>query len=179
MRRVILSILLMAGACSRAAEAEDLLSNPGFESRSFSGWITKGRGWKIDEKTFSEGAASALCMVEKGDPPGLRACLQSLSGIEAGRLVEVSVDFSGIDVVKAVSSKACLAVLCMDDKGSVVKEYRSSVILPEPAFQTIAVDDAVILPGTAQVYVMLVVEVYQIAVDNDWWRFDNVRIRIR
>ena len=40
------------------------------------------------------------------------------------------------------------------------------------------VDDAVVLSGTAEIYIMIVVEVYQTALDENGWRFDNVTVRI-
>lgn len=155
------------------------MQNAGFETKDFSGWDTSGKGWSIDGKLFSEGAFSALCSVSKGDKPELRACVQKISGVAAGKIVEVSADVSGFDVVKTPNSKACLAVLCFGDKGQVLKEYRSSVDRPGSAFQPVEIDDAVVLPGTRQIYIMLVVEVFQPAMDGDWWRFDNVKLDVR
>lgn len=52
------------------------------------------------------------------------------------------------------------------------------MVKPSSRCKPIKIDDAVIFPETAQVYIMLVVDVYQTATDNDGWRFDNVRISI-
>ncbi len=177
MRMAYLTALMVSIICNTCSAGE-LLKNAGFETRDFSGWITSGRGWSIDKDMHSEGSRSALCTVAKGDSPETRACLQMLKGIEANRIVEVTLDISGINVVQTPNSKASLAILCMDAKGNVLKEYRSNVIKPTTAFQPVKIDDAVVLPGTAQVCVMLVVEVYEKAANNDWWRFDNVSIAI-
>ncbi len=158
--------------------AEELLQNPGFESRDFSGWDVRGQGWTIDGKSFSEGAVSALCTIKKGDKPGLRACVQKITDADAGKLVEVSMDVSGVSVVQPANSKACLAILCFDAQGIVLKEYRSNVVRPTAEFQPVKIDDAIVLQGTTEVYVMLVVEVYQPATDSDLWRFDNIILKI-
>jgi hypothetical protein len=170
-----LTVFMAGAACAHA----QLLQNAGFETRDFTGWITSGKGWSIDKEMHSEGKRSALCTVEKGDAPETRACLQILRNIEPGRIVQVDLDVSGINVVQTPSSKASLAILCMDARGNVLKEYRANVIRPTTAFQPVKIDDAVVLPGTEQVCVMLVVEVYEKAANNDWWRFDNVRIAVR
>lgn len=177
MKAALLAGLVFAGACTLCSAGE-LLKNPGFETRDFTGWATSGTGWTIDKERFSEGTYSALCTVEKGDPPATRACLQSIEGIAANKIVEVSLDVSGINVAQTPHSKACLAILCMNSAGNVLKEYRSSVIMPSSSFKQIKIDDAVVLPGTKKIYVMLVVEVYETATDGDWWRFDNVAIAI-
>ncbi len=153
-------------------------SNPGFESHNFTGWNTRGRGWSIDTKTVSEGEACALCTVKKGDTPELRVCAQQFSGIPANKVVAVSLDVLGVHVAQTPHSKAYLAILCLDAKGGVLKEYRSGVIRPQPTFLQVKVDDAVVFPGTDQVYVMLVVEVYQKATDTELWRFDNVQMKV-
>lgn len=153
-------------------------SNAGFESGDYTGWMTRGKGWSIDKKVFAEGTCSALCKVEKGDKPETRACLQELEGIDANRVVEVSLDVSGVNVAQVPHSKACLAILCMDASGNVLKEYRSGMVRPRSAFQQITIDDAVVLPGTERVYVMLVVEVFQTAGEKNLWRFDNVKIKL-
>jgi len=67
----------------------------------------------------------------------------------------------------------------MDEKGGILKEYRASVSKPTVEFQAVKIDDAIALPGTVQVHVMFVVEVYQTATNGDWWRFDNARLSIR
>jgi len=177
MKTTILICWVLTGVCFTCS-AEGLLQNAGFETKDLTGWDARGTGWSVDEKLSSEGACSTLCSVSKGDKPELRACVQKISGVKEGKIVEVSADVSGFDVVKTPNSKACLAVLCFDDQGQVLKEYRSSVDRPGSAFQSIKIDDAVVLPGTRQVYIMLVVEVFQPAVDGDWWRFDNVQLSV-
>lgn len=137
-----------------------------------------GKGWKNEKDKSSGEVDSILCTVKAGDKPETRACIQYLKGVDANRIVEVSLDVSCIGVTKTPNSKACLAVLCMDAEGSMLKEYRSGISMPKSTSHQIKIDDAVILPGTKQVYVMLVVEVYQKATDNDWWRFENVKIKI-
>ncbi len=177
MRMAVLTGLIMAGLCAETS-AEVQLRNAGFEQESFSGWAVRGDGWSIDKKTFSEGAASALCTVGKGDKPEIRACTQTFNGVVKDQIVEVSVDVAGVSVFQPANSKACLAVLCVDAGGNVLKEYRSNVIKPTASFQQVKIDDAIVLPQTEQVYVMLVVEVYRTATDQDWWRFDKVTVAI-
>jgi hypothetical protein len=154
------------------------LKNAGFEASSFNGWVTSGKGWTICKDRCSEGACCAQCLVGKGDGPGTRACLQKLSGVEENRVVEVSLALSGVHVARTPHSKAYLAVLCVDVQGNVLKEYRSDVIMVKSAFQTVKVDDAVVLAGTKQIYVMLVVKVYAEATDEDMWRFDDVKLQL-
>ncbi|MBN2786543.1 MAG: hypothetical protein JXR25_17130 [Pontiellaceae bacterium] len=173
-----LTILLLLLCCS-VGHAGLALKNAGFESRDYSGWAIRGAGWSIDHKKVSKGESAAVCRVKKGDAAETRACVQALSGIEVGRIVEVQVDVSAISVVQSANSKVCLAVLCMDTKNNLIKEYRSGVTSPGTAFMPVKIDDAVILPGTEQVYVMLVVEVFRNAEDDDWWRFDEVLLNIR
>lgn len=177
MKSGILTAICCMGFCM-SSPAQVMLQNPGFEAHDFSGWTTTGEGWSIDKKIFSQGEASALCRVKEGDAVGLRACLQTFSGIDPDRIIEVSLDVSAVDVYQTPNSKACLAILCMDEQGNVLKEYRSGVIIPRSTFQKLEIDDAVVLPETHQVYVMLVVEVYKTATDDDWWRFDDVRLQV-
>ena len=163
-----------------AAESVSIAcKNPGFETGDFTGWTTSGKGWTIDTQSASEGTASALCTVGKGDGPQLRACLQKIEGIPAGKILEASLDVSATDAYQTQNSTAFLAILCFDGRGELLNEYRTSTPVLKPTFRHIKIDDAVVLPGTEQVYVMLVVEVYQTASDNDFWRFDNVRLQVR
>ncbi len=177
MRAVFLAGIVVAATCD-VSSAAGLLRNAGFESQDFTGWITSGKGWTIDKDVVAEGTCSALCTVGKGEKAGTRACLQKITGIEANRIIQVSLDVSGTNVARTPNSKACLAILCVDAGGNVLKEYRASVIKPTNAFRELKIDDAIVLPTTAQVYIMLVVEVYQTASNDDWWRFDNVKIDI-
>ncbi len=177
MRMILLTGLWMAGMCLTCL-AEARLENAGFEAGTLAGWTTTGKGWSISRDRFSEGACSALCTVSKGDQPGTRACLQQLSGIAPNRVVEVSLEISGVNVAQTPHSKAYLAILCVDAEANVLKEYRSGVIMPKSAFQPIKIDDAVVLAGTEQVYVMLVVKVFEEAVDEDRWRFDHVQLKL-
>lgn len=178
MRTAVLAILFFTGACF-VCTAEGPLRNRGFETGDFSGWDTKGQGWSISDKSPSEGLRYAVCAVKKGEERGLRVCMQKIGPVPAGKIVEVSLDVAATDVARSPNSKACIAVLCTDAKGGVRKEYRSGIGRPSAQFRPVEIDDAVVLPGTTDVYIMMVVEVFQTALDDDWWRFDNVAVRIR
>jgi hypothetical protein len=178
MRTAVLMSLFFTGVCFSYA-AEERLRNPGFETGDFSRWDTKGQGWSISDQAPSEGFRYAVCAVKTGEGRGLRVCMQKIGTVQEGKIVEVSLDVAATDVVRSPNSKACIAVLCTDSTGSVRKEYRSNIDRPSSKFQQVKIDDAVVLPGTANIYIMIVVEVYQTASDDDWWRFDNVTVRIR
>ena len=174
MKRVILASLFLAGTCCVCA-ADELLKNPGFESGDFSGWDVKGNGWSVSDRSPSEGLRCAVCTVKTGDGRGVRVCLQKIGSVQSGRIVEVSLDVAAAGVAESPNSKASVVVLCAGAN----KEYRASVVRPGAKFQQIKIDDAVVLPGTSDIYVMLLVEVYQVATDDDVWRFDHVDVRIK
>lgn len=178
MRAIILASVFVAGVCF-VCPAEELLTNASFESGDFSGWDTKGSGWSISEQSPSDGLRSAVCTVKKGDARALRVCMQKIGTVTQGKIVEVTLDVAATDVARSTNSKACIAVLCTDSKGAVRKEYRLNIDRPSTEFRQVIIDDAVVLSGTDNVYIMLVVEVFQPASDDDLWRFDNVKVMIR
>jgi hypothetical protein len=178
MRAAVIAGLFIAGVCI-VCTAEEPLRNPGFETGDFAGWDTRGQGWSISDQAPSKGLRYAVCAVKKGEARGSRVCMQKIGTVQEGKIVEVSLDVAATDVVRSPNSKACIAVLCTDSKGGVRKEYRSGIDRPSSAFEQVEIDDAIVLPGTAEIYIMIVVEVYQTALDDDWWRFDNVTVRIR
>lgn len=177
MRLVLLASLFFVAATG-ITSAQDFLRNPSFESRDFSGWTANGKGWSVSNKQSSEGKFSALCSVKKGDAPGMRVCLQKVGEVRSGKIVQVTLDAAAGDLANGANSKASLTILCTGAKGNVVKEYRSNILKPQTYFRQVKIDDAIVLPGTLDVYIMLVVEVYQQAIDEDWWRFDNVKANI-
>ena len=178
LRAAVIAGWFVAGVCFVCA-AEEPLRNPGFESGDFSGWDTRGQGWSISDQASSRELRYAICAVKKGEKRGSRVCMQKIGKVQEGKIVEVSLDVAATDVARSPNSKACIAVLCTDSKGGVRKEYHSNIDRPPSKFQQVMIDDAVVLPGTADIYIMIVVEVYQTASDDDGWCFDNLTVRIR
>ena len=121
---------------------------------------------------------SAMCSVLKGNGPELRACAQAINRAAPGKTIHISLDVAGIAVQKTPHSKGSVVVLCTDADGQVLAEYRHDIVKPKAGFQRVEIADVVIPPDTVETHLMLLVEVYEVATDGDWWRFDNINIQV-
>jgi hypothetical protein len=158
--------------------AEPMLYNRSFESGDFVGWETHGKGWSINGKMASEGRVSAMCGVQKGEEPTLKACSQKINGASAGKRISVSMDVAAIAVQQTPNTKASIIILCVDENGTALKEFRHDLVDLKAQFQKVKIPIAIVPEDSAECHLMLIVENDQVAKDGDWWRFDNVNIQI-
>ena len=161
----MLVMALAAGA--RAARQES-----GFEQGDFSGWNTQGSGWSVYAKAASEGKKCAMVSVAKGEAAGLKAAAKPILGVEPGSVLKVELDVAGR--TKTSSSSLTASVICVDAAGSALREVKKKVARPAEDFRTLKLPELVVPSGTAEAYLMLVVEVPAEARGHEWWRFDRV-----
>lgn len=166
----ILSLLVV----SSSAFAE--LQASGFEGGDFAGWNTQGDGWSIYTKAASEGKKSAMVKVSKGEAAGLKAAAKQILGVDPGSVIKVEFDVAG--KVKSGSSKLTASVICVDASGSVLREVKKSLSRPSTDFTQLKLPEMVVPSGTAEAYLMLVIELPKPASGNEWWRFDSVSIDV-
>lgn len=148
-----------------------------FESGDFSGWNAQGKGWSVYSKAASDGEKSAMCLVNKGESVGLKACAKTVSKAEPGFIVKVDLDVAG--KAKARNSNAKVSVICVDRAGNILKEVEKKVSLATSKFIKVSVPELMVPSGTVETYLMLMVEVSQPSKGKEWWRFDNVVIQVK
>ena len=148
-----------------------------FESGDFSGWKTDGQKWSVYGKSATDGKKSAMCVISKGTAPGLQACIVGIDKAEPGWIISAKLDVSG--KVKSNSSKANLTLICVDAAGNTLREVKKTIVAPSTTFQTVVLEELDVPSGTAQAYLMIVVEVTQKSRAKEWWRFDNVVIEVK
>ncbi|VGO14576.1 hypothetical protein PDESU_03139 [Pontiella desulfatans] len=146
-----------------------------FESGDFTGWTIQGKGWSIYAKAASNGEKSAMCSIAKGDAPEMKACVRTIAKADAGWVVKGSVDVAG--KIKG-NSKATVVLMCIDAEGKTLRESKKVITKPSATFQTITLSDFVVPSGTAETYLMLVVETIKTSTAKEWWRFDNVVVEV-
>ena len=166
----------MAVFCYMAAMACAEKTKASFESGDFTGWDTQGKGWSVYAKAGSDGEKSAMCVVEKGEAPGLKALARKVNKADVGWAVKVSLDISG--KAKSKSTKASIVVMCLDKDGKPIREVKQEVTAPNTKFQKISLPEIIVPSGTVETYLMLVVETVKPAAAKEWWRFDNVVIDV-
>lgn len=166
--RILTAAVAIAAVC--AAHAGQVKSS--FETGDFTGWNAQGKGWTVTAKDAADGKKSAMCSVAKGDAPGLMACAKVIARAAPGFVVNVSLDVAGKN--KSKSSSAKITVICVDAAGSILSETEKKITSPSAEFKKISVPEIIVPSGTAQTYLMLMVEVAQPAKSAEWWRFDNV-----
>lgn len=169
---VVLALMVAGVASVYAAQTKS-----SFESGDFTGWNAQGAGWTVYSKAGSDGKKSAMCSVSKKETPGLKACAKSISNANPGWIVQVDFDICG--KAKSQSSKAKATVVCLDATGKILQEVEKVIPMPPEDFQKISLPELIVPSGTAQTYLMLMVEVTQTAKANEWWRFDNVIINVK
>ena len=166
----------MAVACLLvvACMAEATQVRSGFES-DFSGWTTQGNGWSITDKSVFEGKKAALCTIPKGDPAGLKACAFLVEKAAAGWVVKA--DFQVAGKTKDGSSLTA-SLVCIDAQGNILREEKKTLTNPPNEFRALSLPEVIVPSGTAETYLMLVVELKEPARSKEWWLFDNVVIHI-
>ncbi len=169
------AIILLVLASATLAESAQIKS--GFEFGDFTDWNIQGEGWSIYEKSASEGEKSAMCIVSKGEVPGLKACARIVNKTGPGWVVSAKLDVAG--KIKSKSSKVNLALICIDAEGNTLREVKKQITTPLTKFQKVTLQELIIPSGTTEVYFMMVVEVIKTANSKEWWRFDNVVIDIK
>lgn len=172
-KKIVVLALIAAGTASVYAAQ----TKSSFESGDFIGWNAQGKGWTVYEKAGSDGKKSAMCSILKGEPVGLKACAKSISKADPGWIVKVDLDISG--KAKSQSSKAKVTVVCLDATGQILQEVEKVISVPSKDFQKVSLPELIVPSGTAETYLMLMVEVKQSAKANEWWRFDNVVINVK
>ncbi|MDF7801704.1 hypothetical protein P4C99_19660 [Pontiellaceae bacterium B1224] len=148
-----------------------------FESGDFTGWNAQGAGWSVYSKAGSDGSKSAMCSIAKKEPAGLKACAKAISSAEPGWIVQVDLDIAG--KVKSQSSTAKATVVCLDATGKILQEVEKVITVPSEEFKKVSLPELIVPSGTAQTYLMLMVEVKQTAKSKEWWRFDNIIINVK
>ncbi|WP_322607230.1 hypothetical protein [Pontiella agarivorans] len=146
-----------------------------FETGDFTGWNVQGKGWTIYSRDASDGSKSALCTVSKGEPAGVMACAKVVKA-QPGFVVKVDLDLAG--KARHNSSRVKISVICVDAGGGILQEVEKTVAVPSSDFHRISVPELIVPAKTAETYVMLMVEVTKTAKSTEWWRFDNVLIRV-
>lgn len=169
-------ILTAAAACAAVLSVHGALTESSFEAGDFTGWNAQGKGWTVTTKDASAGEKSAMCTVSKGEAAGIKACAKVISKADPGFVVNVSLDVAGKN--KSKSSAAKISVICVDKSGSILSEVEKKVTAPSTKFKKVSVPEIIIPSGTAETYLMLMVEVTQPAKSAEWWRFDNVVIKV-
>lgn len=170
-----LVVLALLGAGVASAHAGQTKSS--FESGDFTGWNAQGTGWSVYSKAGSDGKKSAMCSIAKKEPAGVKACAKPISNAEPGWIVKVDLDIAG--KVKSQSSTAKVTVICLDATGKILKEVEKVISVPSEEFKKISLPELIVPSGTAQTYLMLMVEVKQTAKAKEWWRFDNIIINVK
>lgn len=170
----ILCCTLIAMVCAANGQA---LKNAGFESGDLTGWNSFGEGWSVNSKTASEGTNSAMNAILKDVEPGLRGCGQKVK-IIPGQKITVSIDVSAIAVKLTPRSEARMLLIFLDAEGKMLKEHKAKAETMKMAYETLSISDAVAPEGAVEAYIVLVVEVIKKAEDGDWWRFDNLKLRV-
>ncbi|MDF7824851.1 hypothetical protein P4B35_12570 [Pontiellaceae bacterium B12227] len=169
----VLALIAVGVASVGAAQVKS-----SFESGDFSGWNAQGKGWTVYSRAASDGEKSAMCSVSKGEPAGLKACAKLISKAEPGWVVKVDLDIAG--KAKSQSSKAKVSVICIDAAGNILQEKEKVLSAPSTKFQKLSIPEVIVPSGTAETYLMLMVEVKKPAAKAaEWWRFDNVVIDVK
>lgn len=168
--------VIAAALCFVAVQCRAEKTKASFESGDFAGWDTQGKGWSVYDKDGSDGEKSAMCVVEKGEAPGLKALARKINNADVGWLIKVSFDIAG--KAKDKSSKATVAVMFLDKEGRVIREVKKMVTEPNAKFQKFSLPETIVPSGTAETYLMLVVETVKPATAKEWWRFDNIGIGV-
>lgn len=168
-------VAVVLSAVVTAAYAEKTRAS--FESGDFTGWTKQGSGWTVDGKMAVHGEKSALCMVEKGEKPGLKACAREIPEAEAGWVVKVEARIAGKKNTER--SKVSIAVICVGKDGKTLREVKKEVTRPNGDFALISLPEMIIPSGAVKTYLMLVVEVTKESKAKEWWRFDDVSIDVK
>lgn len=168
-----LTVLVVFAAIASARAAVTVSS---FEAGDFSGWNAQGTGWAVNDKEASNGTKSAYCVVSKGEAPGVKACAKVIPKAAPGFVINASLDLAGKN--KRKSSNAKISIICVDSTGNILSEVEKKVSAPSTDFKKVTVPELIIPSGTAQTYFMLMIEVTQPAKSSEWWRFDNVVIKV-
>lgn len=107
----------------------------------------------------------------------MKACIRVIEKAEPGWIIKASLDISG--KAKSQSSMAKIVLMCIDEQGNTLRESKKEISSPQAKFQAVTVPEIVIPSGTAATYMMLVVEVTDVASGNEYWRFDDVIISVQ
>lgn len=167
-----LFIAFFAVGLSTAAQTKS-----SFEAGDFTGWNAQGSGWAVYSKAASEGKKSAMCSVAKNEQPNVKACAKVISKADPGFIVKVDLDVAG--KAKHKSSTVKISVICVDAGGSILQEVEKKITTPSADFKRISVPELIVPSGTAETYLMMMVEVTKKAKSAEWWRFDNVVIQVK
>ncbi len=148
-----------------------------FEDGTFAGWNVQGGEWSIYTKAGSDGKKSAMCSISKGRAAGVLACARVIEKASPGWMVKVDLDVAG--KAKYKNSKMNVSVMCIDADGNTIKEVKKQISTPSTSFQKVSLDELMIPSGTAETYLMIVVELADKSRGKEWWRFDNVVIQVK
>jgi len=118
-----------------------------------------------------------MCSVSKGEAPHLKACAHLIEKAEAGWVVKADLWIAGKN--KSESSVFTASIVCIDSGGSILREVKKKLSKPDRAAQQLTLPEIIIPSGTAETYLMLVVEVTQEARGNEWWKFDDITVLIK
>ena len=118
-----------------------------------------------------------MLKVSKGEAAGLKAAARLIPNTYAGSVIKVEFDVAG--KVKTQSSKLTASVVCVDAAGQILREEKKTTTSPSSDFSRLSLPELIVPSGTAEAYLMWVVELPTAARGNEWWRFDNVRIEVK
>ncbi|WP_372797984.1 hypothetical protein [Pontiella sp.] len=169
-------ILTAAAALAAVGTVQAAQTNSSFETGDFTGWNAQGAGWSVTDKGASDGRKSAQCAVARDEAPNVKACAKVISNAKPGFLIRVNLDVAGKN--KHKSSSAKISVICVDKAGAILAEQEKKISAPQTEFGRVTVPELLVPSGTAEAYLMLMVEVATPARSAEWWRFDRVDISV-